>query len=157
VQIKDQKLLVLRMHLTYSLFRNQDKKFLQIPHTVLQSEWIVNVTRSKRWGKWKFKQEYIKECQNEQVRKDMRSLLADYSILLRQERSPLEQHNLEMVNTQLNEDFKPVMKKISELDQPSCTQKDERHDLHPVLENFLREGPVLYHHERSAHSSDWTN
>lgn len=144
MQIKDQKLEVLRMHLTYSLFRNQDK-CVQIAHTDLRCEWITNVTRSKRWGSWRFKQKYIEECQEEQKRKDMRSLLADYSILLRQDKSPLEQHTSEIAKMPLKSDFDVVGKTLeiamTQLISDLGTMgkgNEPVEPLRPVLENFLR-------------------
>jgi len=145
VQIKDQKLEVLRMHLTYSLFRNQSK-CVQIPHADLRNEWITNVTRSKRWGSWRYKQKYINECQEEQKRKDMRSLLADYSILLRQDKSPLEQRTSEIAKMQSKSDLDVVVGKtlkiaMTQLNSDLGTMgkgNEPDEPLKPVLENFLR-------------------
>jgi len=150
-KLEDQRLEVLRMHLTYSLFRNKGK-VVQIPHTDLQKGWITNVTRGKRWGKWKFKQEYMKESNKDQDRKGMKSLLDDYSILLRHDKSTLKPNTLANVKDQLNKDFSYFFDDVEKRDNrgPPGWPK-------PVLDKFLREGPVVYHDEGPIHYSDWGN
>jgi small-conductance mechanosensitive channel len=147
LKIKDQELQVVRKNITNSIFLDKDKRLVQIPHTDVQTEWITNYSRSKKWGKRRFIRNIKEGRARDELKKERTSaqnergeLLASYNVLSEQNVATSGQDAiLQEAKRQLEIDIENVCNKIQDLDKSikQLNLHEDKAEEEPVLDSYL--------------------